>query len=804
MISLVPNANSIAYRVGKWHQEKMGEWKWGYEDPKPTMISFFNQAGMKNVREYSIGVQHSVHFLNSPQLAPMAKILADFYRGITPHELDVLNQGYLLTTVGKTGTGLKLVVVPNDPLQAYIDAGYPDLTEYFNPLGYFEEVYCLSPWEPVERELFGMKVIPTHPAQFARRVKELGADVVRAYDVIAGRVACDNRVEGIPFIVSVHDIDPNRIPVGGLPTPDYFMAISQAVKDFLIQNGADPQKILPFANRVDVDIFKPITDADQKQAFEALYPGKYRVLFVGRLGSQKNLDNFIKALPYLGKDYQFIIVGKGDKSPYLKMAEEGGVVDQCHFVDAVPNHELAKYYSFSDCMCTPSRREGFGIVFIEAMSSGAVVITSDIPPMNEFITDGESGILIKDYENPAAIADAIRKACEDQTLRAILKENTRKAAFPFSKEAVDQQEITIYQQVVGKKKINIPAIENKHAAASMKQALPDFTVIPLTPDLKDEWDQIVNTSPDAWFYHQYEELQLIDEVWHPLQFNFLVQDKDRILAICPLQWHKGSMVIDSTVMGPAGPAFHKDIDDRERTRVMQFIAAHCKEILQQTQSYGVKAIRFFLPPLSQTNLNSWESMENPLLKFGFKDISTQTRIINLDQDEENIFKGFTKGHRSAIHKAEKFPMDIYLAAGQKDIDDYYRLHVETYTRTGVPPHPKPYFDAIWRYMGTKGTSKIFMGRLNGEVIAGTNIAAFNLASLYWTGAYGKKALEIEAGKLIQWTAIRWAKENGFHWHEVGEVFPQESKSSKLGGLTTYKSGFGGDTHLFIKGFLELE
>ncbi|MCK4785708.1 MAG: glycosyltransferase, partial [Desulfobacteraceae bacterium] len=178
----------------------------------------------------------------------------------------------------------------------------------------------------------------------------------------------------------------------------------------------------------------------------ARYPGKYRILHVGRKAEQKNLDTLIRALVELGPEYFCIFVGKGREDTYRKLAEQCGVDQQCHFIQSVHNEEISKYYSFCDCMCTPSRWEGFGIVFIEAMACETVVVTSDIAPMNEYITDSVSGVLVKDFENPAAIVEAIVRACQDESLRNTIQSNARKAAEPFRKERVDQLEMNLYKK----------------------------------------------------------------------------------------------------------------------------------------------------------------------------------------------------------------------------------------------------------------------------------------------------------------------------------------------------------------------
>ena len=111
-------------------------------------------------------------------------------------------------------------------------------------------------------------------------------------------------------------------------------------------------------------------------------------------------------------------IGLGDIEKYQAIAEMSGVGDRCFWVGAVKNTELPLWYSWCDCMCTPSRWEGFGIVFIEAAACGAAIVTSDIGPMNEYLTP-ESACLVEDFENPSALAVAIRRSCEDTDHRSL-------------------------------------------------------------------------------------------------------------------------------------------------------------------------------------------------------------------------------------------------------------------------------------------------------------------------------------------------------------------------------------------------
>lgn len=451
VLSLVPNARSLPYRLGKHVQEESGSWRWGREEPRTSMAAPFEAAGLGDIREGDVAPRHALRFLSDvPGLEGLADFIGGFYDRAGEAQLRSLGQGYLLSTTGAPRKLRRLAVVPSDPLEAYEKAGYGGwLKDYYNPEGYFDEVWCLSPVETVPREAHGMRVVPTSAAQLPERLRELKIDVVRAYGGFwPADFAVGGRVPGIPVVVSIHDTDPSLVH-DSVAQADHVLSISCAVRETLISRGVPAGKIVDFRNRVDLSVFARVDDPAAREAFRRRFPGRYLALHVGRKTPQKNLETLIRAIETLGPDYAAIFIGRGDVAPYRELARGCGVLDRCHFVESVESTELSKYYSFTDVMCTPSLWEGFGIVFIEALACGSVVITSDIGPMNEYIVDGVSGILVRDYLDPKAIASAIARGCTDPALRATLSANARDAARPFGKERVDREEVSIYRRVMG-------------------------------------------------------------------------------------------------------------------------------------------------------------------------------------------------------------------------------------------------------------------------------------------------------------------------------------------------------------------
>lgn len=100
MVSMIPNAASLCYRIGKENQENNGTWPWGREDPDYTQIREFMLAGYNVLREYTIGEEHALNFLDPDN--PIRNLMSEFCMSRHNHRIaDNFHQGYLLVTIGE-------------------------------------------------------------------------------------------------------------------------------------------------------------------------------------------------------------------------------------------------------------------------------------------------------------------------------------------------------------------------------------------------------------------------------------------------------------------------------------------------------------------------------------------------------------------------------------------------------------------------------------------------------------------------------------------------------------------------------
>ena len=163
-------------------------------------------------------------------------------------------------------------------------------------------------------------------------------------------------------------------------------------------------RVLPWA--LDPD-FEALAAATSQSALPANFPSGRVILTVGRWQANeryKGMDTLVSALPRLlheWTDLQLVAVGEGDDQAWLEQLAEGcGVRRHVHFFSGLSYSELAACYSACEIFALPSRGEGFGLVYLEAMARGKPVIGGAHGGAPEVIDDGRTGYLVQHGDAP--------------------------------------------------------------------------------------------------------------------------------------------------------------------------------------------------------------------------------------------------------------------------------------------------------------------------------------------------------------------------------------------------------------------
>lgn len=181
-------------------------------------------------------------------------------------------------------------------------------------------------------------------------------------------------------------------------------------------------------------------DPQRTRAWQALECGKGAAprepaaLIVGRMWAAergKGHDELLAAWPAVRSRVpgaELWIVGGGDDVARLEAKRrELGLGDAVRFLGRVPDHELGSLYRRASVFAMPSRQEGFGLVWAEAMWWGVPCIGATADAAGQVILDGETGELVP-YGDVAALESALVRLLSDPARASRMGEAGRRRA----------------------------------------------------------------------------------------------------------------------------------------------------------------------------------------------------------------------------------------------------------------------------------------------------------------------------------------------------------------------------------------
>jgi len=303
------------------------------------------------------------------------------------------------------------------------------------------------------------------------------------------------------------------------------------------------------------------------------------------------------------------------------------------------------------------------------------------------------------------------------------------------------------------------------------------------------WDDFVVGCDGAWLWHLGKSIRATSLWPGKRDLSFAVLLQNRIIGLMPL------LLVERTVGGwytvrrlesIGGPCFCTDggLLKTIQSRVQS-------ELVRLERRFQTWETHCFLSALTP-NLGLGHF---PLADLGFSDTSTGTWVVDLRRDEDTIFQSYSKTTRYEIRKLIN-SVHIREAQGTQDLEIYYDLHRKTYGRSGLPPHPKFYFEKIFSEFVPRHLARVLFLERNGTTIAAQNTALFKNRAFYWTGASDDSRLGGET-KLLCHLQILHAKKIGCELYEMGEASPEGMGKSKT--LSDFKRSLGGVLYPFYRG-----
>ena len=215
---------------------------------------------------------------------------------------------------------------------------------------------------------------------------------------------------------------------------DVVVTLSETMRLEIIARGCLPENVVVIPNAVDVDRFQPIPRSDQLAARLGIGLHELVVGYISTLTAYEGIRYLIEAVAALrarGRRLRLLLVGDGrDREALVELAHRLGLDDGTLVMPGrVPHDDVHAWYSIIDLFVVPRTADRVSALVtplkpFEAMAMERALIVSDVPPLREIVTPGETGLVFRP-QDAGHLAEVIEGALDDPELRARLGRQAR-------------------------------------------------------------------------------------------------------------------------------------------------------------------------------------------------------------------------------------------------------------------------------------------------------------------------------------------------------------------------------------------
>ncbi len=170
-------------------------------------------------------------------------------------------------------------------------------------------------------------------------------------------------------------------------------------------------------------------------------------------------------------------------------------------------------------------------------------------------------------------------------------------------------------------------------------------------------------------------------------------------------------------------------------------------------------------------------------------------IIDITKSEEDLLAQMKSKTRYNIRLAKKRGVKVFHTREKKYIDIFCDLVEITANRKGVQFHNRKHYQKMFDNIPSD-ILQLYVAQYNNKVIAINIVSFYEGVATYLHGATSDEHRNVMAPFLLQWQAIKDAKEKKCRWYDFGGMFPKSNDNGK-NGITRFKKGFAPHVDLFI-------
>ncbi len=169
----------------------------------------------------------------------------------------------------------------------------------------------------------------------------------------------------------------------------------------------------------------------------------------------------------------------------------------------------------------------------------------------------------------------------------------------------------------------------------------------------------------------------------------------------------------------------------------------------------------------------------------------RTIVLDLTPDEDTLLANMKEKWRYNIRLAGRKGVQIRVAETVEDMQGWYGLLQATSIRDRFGIHTLEYYRRAWQIFAPRDQARLLLAQYNGHLLAGIFVGLMAKQAIYLYGASSNEQRQLMPNYLLQWEAIRWAKQAGAETYDFWGIPETDEQSEAMAGVYRFKSGWGG-------------
>ncbi len=316
---------------------------------------------------------------------------------------------------------------------------------------------------------------------------------------------------------------------------------------------------------------------------------------------------------------------------------------------------------------------------------------------------------------------------------------------------------------------------------------------------KNEWEDFLSQHAEKTFLQSWNwgefNIQMGGKIW-----RFGVYDAGLLIAVVLV--FKISARRGTFLFIPHGPIVIDNLAGKDKKEILELILIQLSEVAKEEKASFIR-----VSPILIDN----EENRNVFLDLGFRQAPIHmhpevTWELDITLPEEDLLINMRKTTRYLIRQAEKNPdIEIVISDKIEDLKLFWPIYLETAKRHHFVLFSEKYLEAEFRSFIGNRQILIFLGKYKGEVVSSAIFVFWQNMCFYHQSGSISKYNKIPVSYLLQWRAIKEAKNRGCETYNFWGIAPdietelgaQKSKHP-WAGLSLFKMGFGGYKKNYIK------